>query len=331
MIKYVIRRLGAALIQVLLVTIIAYLLFYVIASLTGANPAQRVAGRAATPQRVAEISHLMGIDRPIYEQYATFVWRLLHGDFGQSFIQRRPVAAVLFPAMGVTLSLLAGATILWMALAIPVGLVGAYWPRSIPDRFLGIVIQILISAPVFWVAPLVSYLLAYQPSQGMLFGIHIGQPIAWLPIQGYTHFGKSPVQWARDLLLPWLALALGYSAFYARFVRALVGEQLDEEYVLVARSKGAPEESILLRHIAPLVGPNLIIMMGLDVGAMLGGALFVEQAFGLPGMGFVAYSSIQQLDYPLTVGSITLAAILAVALNTAADILHAAVDPRVRK
>ena len=331
MIKYVIRRLGAALVQILLVTVIAYLLFYVIASLTGANPAQRVAGRAATPQRVAEIAHEMGIDRPVYAQYATFLWRLLHGDFGQSFIQRRPVAQILFPAMGVTLSLLLGATILWMVLAIPVGLVGAYWPRSLPDRLLGIVIQILISAPVFWVAPMVSYLLAYLPSQGVFFGIHVGQPMAWLPIQGYTHFGRSPVEWARDLLLPWLALAIGYSAFYARFVRALVGEQLDEEYVLVARSKGASESNVLLRHISPLVGPNLIIMIGLDVGAMLGGALFVEQAFGLPGMGFVAYSSIQQLDYPLTIGSITLAAILAVALNTAADILHAAVDPRVRR
>ncbi len=331
MIKYIIRRLGAALVQVLLVTLIAYLLFYVIASFTGANPAQRVAGRAATPERVAEVAHEMGIDRPVYEQYANFLWKLLHGDFGESFIQRRPVADVLFPAMRVTLSLLFGATILWMVFAIPVGLVGAYWPRSLPDRVLAVIIQILISAPVFWIAPMVSYLLAYLPSQGVLFGIHLGQPLAWLPIQGYTSLGKSAVEWARDLVLPWLALSLGYAAFYARFVRALVGEQLDEEYVLVARSKGASEGRILWGHIAPLVGPNLIIMIGLDVGAMLGGALFVEQAFGLPGMGFVAYSSIQQLDYPLTVGSITLAAILAVALNTGADILHAAVDPRVRK
>jgi peptide/nickel transport system permease protein len=331
MIKYIVRRLGAALVQVLLVTLIAYLLFYVIASFTGANPAQRIAGRAATPARVAEVAHEMGIDRPVYEQYVHFLWKLLHGDFGESFIQRRPVADVLFPAMRVTLSLLFGATILWMVFAIPVGLVGAYWPRSIPDRVLAVVIQILISAPVFWIAPMVSYLLAYLPSQGVLFGIHLGQPLAWLPIQGYTSLGKNAVEWARDLVLPWLALSLGYAAFYARFVRALVGEQLDEEYVLVARSKGASEGRILAKHIAPLVGPNLIIMIGLDVGAMLGGALFVEQAFGLPGMGFVAYSSIQQLDYPLTVGSITLAAILAVALNTGADILHAAVDPRVRK
>jgi peptide/nickel transport system permease protein len=114
-------------------------------------------------------------------------------------------------------------------------------------------------------------------------------------------------------------------------VRALVSEQLGEDYVLVARAKGASETRILGLHIGRIVAPSIVTMLGLDVGAMMGGALFVEQAFGLPGLGYIAYSSIQSLDYPLTMGTITFAALMAVLLNAVADLVQAILDPRVRK
>ena len=331
MIKYLIRRLAAACLQLFLITLIAYLLFYVVASATGADPARRVAGRAATPERVAEVAHMLGTDLPWYEQYAHFLGKLIHADLGYSFMQRRPVSEIIFPAVTVTLSLLAGAAVLWLLIAIPVGLVGALWPRSFSDRLLAVLVQIAISAPVFWVAPMFSYLLAYQPSQGTFLGIHLGMSIQWLPIQGYTKLASSPWEWARHLLLPWLAFAVGYAALYARFVRALVSEQLSENYVLVARAKGASGGRILSHHVGRIVSPSIITMLGLDVGAMMGGALFVEQAFGLPGLGYIAYSSIQSLDYPLTMGTITFAALMAVVLNTVADLIQAVLDPRVRR
>ncbi len=331
MIKYLARRLAAACLQLFLVTLIAYLLFYVVASATGADPARRVAGRAATPERVAEVAHTLGTDLPWYEQYAHFLGKLVRADLGYSFMQRRPVSDIIFPAVTVTLSLLAGAVVLWLLMAIPVGLVGALRPRSFSDRFLAILVQIAISAPVFWVAPMFSFLLAYQPSQGLFLGIHLAKPIQWLPIQGYVKLGSSLGEWTRHLLLPWLAFAVGYAALYARFVRALVSEQLSENYVLVARAKGASESRILRHHVGRIVGPSIITMLGLDVGAMMGGALFVEQAFGLPGLGYVAYSSIQSLDYPLTMGTITFAALMAVILNTIADMIQAFLDPRARR
>ena len=317
--------------QLLLVIFIAYFLFFVVASATGADPASRVAGKAATPERVAEVARVLGTDRPWYEQYINFVSKIARGDLGYSFMLRRPVSELIFPAVTVTLSLLAGAAILWVLIAIPVGLVGALWPRSFPDRVLSIIVQVAISAPVFWVAPMLSYLLAYQPSQGTLLGIPLGASVTLFPIQGYTEFGESPLQWARHLILPWLAFAVGYAALYARFVRALVSEQLSEDYVLVARAKGASESRILRSHVGRIVAPSIITMLGLDVGAMMGGALFVEQAFGLPGLGYIAYSSIQALDYPLTMGTITFAALMAVVLAAIADFVHAILDPRVRK
>lgn len=331
MIKYIIRRLGTACVQLLLITFIAYFLFFVVANATGANPAQRVAGKSASPERVAEVARLLGTDRPWYEQYGRWVGKILRGDLGYSFMQRRPVAQLIIPAISVTTCLLAGAAVLWILIAIPVGLVGALRPRSVPDRVLAIMVQVAIAAPVFWVAPMLSYLFAYQPSQGTLFGIPLGISVQWLPIQGYTKFGTNPLQWGWHMLLPWFALALGFAALYARFVRALVSEQLSEDYVLVARAKGASERRILGRHIGRIVSPAIITMIGLDIGALMGGALFVEQAFGLPGLGYIAYSSIQSLDYPLTIGIITFGAAAAVLLNAMADLIQAALDPRIRR
>ncbi|MEI7779632.1 MAG: ABC transporter permease [Actinomycetes bacterium] len=327
--RFIGRRLFTAAIQVLIVTMIAYLLFFVISTLTGANPAQRVAGRAATAEQVARVAHQLGLDRPWYSQYWHFLSGVVRGDFGYSFQQRLPVSEILFPAASVTASLVVGAAILWLIIAIPVGLVGALRPRSVWDRLSAVAVQIAISAPVFWVAPMLAYLLAYQPSQGKLFGFSI-PPVTIFPIQGYTPPTQSISGWATSLMLPWLALAVGFAAFYARFVRAFTLEQLHEEYVLVARAKGASTSRILRSHVAPIIAPAIITLLGLDVGAMLGGALFVEVTFGLPGLGYTAFSAIQNLDYPLTIGVITFAALMAVLANTIADVAQAALDPRVR-
>jgi peptide/nickel transport system permease protein len=328
--RYATRRLLAAGAQLLIITFVAYALFFLIADLTGASPAQRVAGKGATPARVREIAHIMGVDRPWYAQYVHFVDRLARGDLGYSFQRRQPVSDIVFPAAGVTSSLVVGAAAVWLVIAIFVGLVGALRPRSLIDRVLTIGVQTSIAAPVFWVAPMLSFLLAYQPTQGKLLGISLGRRVDWLPIGGYVGPIASPLQWALHLILPWFALAIGFAALYARFVRAFVLEQFSEEYVKTARAKGASEWRIIRRHIGPLVAPAIVTLLGLDVGVALGGALFVEQVFGLPGLGYVGLSSIQNLDYPLTVGTITFAALVAVAANAAADLAQAMLDPRVR-
>lgn len=331
MIGFVGRRFTAVVFQIILVTFIAYALFFLVSTATGATPEQRVAGRTATPEQVARVAEILGTDRPIYEQYLRFLGGVARGDFGYSFAYRQPVSNLLFPAAGVTAALVGLAAVIWMALAIPLGLIGALRVGSRLDRLLTALTQVGISAPVFWVAPMLVYLLAFLPSQGVLFGIDVGSSITLFPLHGYTEFAASPFEWLRHLLLPALALSIAFAAFYARFVRALVREQLGQEYVLVARAKGLSTGGVVRYHIGPVVAPALIILLGLDVGAMLGGALFVEQTFGLPGIGFLAVSSIRNLDYPMTVGAITLAALMAVLANTVADLAQAAFDPRVRR
>ena len=184
--KFVARRLLIAVGQVLLVTLLAYLLFYVISAATGASPAQRVAGHAATPAQIARVAHLLGTDKPFYVQYLNFVDHIIHGNFGYSFLQRRPVTQIILPAAGVSMSLILVSVVMWILMAVPIGLVAALHPRTFTDRFLTICAQVAIATPVFWLAPILSYLLAFEPNQGRFLGISLGTSVNIFPIEGWV-------------------------------------------------------------------------------------------------------------------------------------------------
>jgi peptide/nickel transport system permease protein len=330
-VKFVARRLLVAVGQVLTVTLLAYLLFYVISDVTGASPAQRVAGHAATPAEIARVSRVLGTNKPIYVQYLHFLGHIIHGNFGYSFLQRRPVTQIILPAAGVSMSLILVAVVMWISMAVPIGLVGALRPRSIWDRLLTVWAQVAIATPVFWLAPILSYVLAFEPNQGSFLGISLGRSVNVFPIQGWVSLTSNPWQWLHHLLLPGFALALGSTGFYARFVRALVLEQLDEDYVRTARAKGAGRARVLRSHVGRIVAPSIITLLGLDLGTAIGGVLFVELVFGLPGLGFVAVNSIENLDYPVTIGVVTFTGLLTVGAMTLADLAVAVLDPRVRR
>jgi peptide/nickel transport system permease protein len=329
--KFLLRRLLVAVGQVLLVTLLAYLLFYVISDVTGASPAQRVAGHAATPAQIARVAKLLGTNKPIYVQYANFLVHAVQGNFGYSFLQRQSVLSIVLPAAGVSMSLILVAVVMWILMAVPIGLVGALRPRSIWDRLLTVFAQVSIATPVFLLAPLLSYALAFEPTQGSLLGIPLGGSVTIFPIEGWVSLTADPLGWIYHLLLPGFVLALGFTGFYARFVRALVLEQMDEDYVRTARSKGAGRWRVLRSHVGRVVAPSIITLLGLDLGAAIGGVLFVEVVFGLPGLGFVAVNSIQNLDYPVTVGVVTFTGLLTVAAMTLSDLAVAFLDPRVRR
>jgi peptide/nickel transport system permease protein len=329
--RFIIRRIGAGVMQVVIITFLAWMLFYVIARYTGATPALRAAGRNPTPERLAEVSHKLGTDRPYVVQYARFLKGIFVGDFGYSFNQRRPVSDILFPAARATAAVVVGGALVWLLIAVPIGAYGALRPRSVGD-VMGRTFAIFgMSVPIFWVAPMLSFLLAYQPTQGVLFGVHVlpkGTRI--FPIDGYVRFGKNPGQWAHHLLLTWFAYATTFAAVYARYVRTLTMEQLSEDYVRTAEAKGMRTRRLLVRHVGRNVAPILTVLLGVDIGIALGGTLFVETVFNIPGLGYTGINSIQNLDYPLVTGVITFAAVAAVAANTVVDLLHGFLDPRVR-
>jgi peptide/nickel transport system permease protein len=328
--RFILKRTGACAAQLILITGFTWTVFFLVASLTGATPAERVAGKAASADQIRQVAHQLGTDRPYYVQYGRFLWHFVQGDFGYSYQQRVSVTEITLPAAATTASLVLGAAVLWMLAAIPAGVVAAVRHRRWGDRALMTLAFLGISLPVFWLAPMISYALGYEPTQGRLFGIPIGTSLHIFPIDGYVSLQQDPLEWAHHLLLPWLTLAIGFAAIYARYCRALVLEQFSESYVRTARAKGAGERTILASHIAPNVAPLIVTLLALDAGTALGGAVFVETVFGLPGLGFVTLSSIQNLDYPLTVGVITFTAMIAVVANALGDLVHVWLDPRVR-
>jgi peptide/nickel transport system permease protein len=324
-------RILGALAQILLVTLLAWLLFYVISKFTGASPAQRIAGKTATPQQIALVAKNLGLDQPYWKQYLIFLGNLLHGNLGFSYVQQRPVSQIVWPAMRATASLVLGAALIWLAVAIPVGAYGGLRPRSFGD-VAGRTLAILgMSIPVFWLAPVIAYLLGYQPTQGKLFGLPI-LPVGTklFPIGGYVDFGTNPVQWAYHLILPCLTLAIGFAAVYIRFIRTLTSEQLGEDYTRTARAKGASTQRVLVRHVGRNVTPSVTVLLGADVATALTGVFFVETVFAIPGIGYTGLSAIENLDYPVITAVIIVAAVIAVVANTVVDIGHMGLDPRIR-
>lgn len=324
-------RILGALAQILVVTLLAWLLFYVIARFTGASPAQRIAGKTATPAQIALVAKNLGLNQPYWQQYLIFLGHLLRGNLGFSYVQQRPVSQIVWPAIRATASLVLGAAVIWLAIAIPVGAYGGLRPRSFGD-VAGRTIAILgMSIPVFWLAPVVAYLLGYQPTQGKLFGLPIMSVGTKLfPIGGYVDFGQNPVEWAYHLILPCITLAIGFAAVYIRFIRTLTSEQLGEDYTRTARAKGASTMRVLVRHVGRNVTPSVTVLLGADIATALTGVFFVETVFAIPGIGYTGLSAIENLDYPVITAVIIVAAVIAVVANTVVDIAHMALDPRIR-
>jgi peptide/nickel transport system permease protein len=326
------KRLAGAVVQVLMVTLLAWLLFYVIARFTGASPAQRIAGKNATAAQIAQVSAMLGLSKPYWQQYLIFLGHLATGNFGFSYVQQRPVSEILWPATLATFSLVAGAAVLWLLIAAPIGGYGGLRPRSFGD-VTGRAVAILgMSIPVFWLAPMISFFFGYQPTQGELFGLPVlpvGTTI--FPIQGYTDFGQNPAGWAYHLVLPWITLAIGFAAIYIRFIRTLTAEQLGEDYARTAKAKGASTRRVLVTHVGRNVAPTVTVLLGADIATALTGVFFVETVFAIPGLGFTGLSAIQNLDYPVITGVIIVAAVIAVLANTVVDLLHTVLDPRLRR
>jgi peptide/nickel transport system permease protein len=330
--QIILKRILGAAVQILVVTILAWLLFFVIARFTGATPARRIAGKLATPARIAAVRRIYGLNLPYWEQYAAFLNRIIHGNFGYSYVQQRPVSAIIWPAIRATASLVLGAAALWLAVSALIGTYSGRRLHSFADVG-GRALSILgMSIPVFWLAPMVAYLFAFEPTQGKLLGFSIlARGTSIFPISGYVDLGTNPVEWAYHLLLPWATLATGFTAVYIRYFRTLTAEQLSEDYVRTASAKGASAFRVLTRHVGRNVSPTISVLLGADIATALTGVFFVETVFAIPGLGYVGVSAVENLDYSVITAVVIVTAVIAVIANMIVDLLHAALDPRVRR
>jgi peptide/nickel transport system permease protein len=318
--RYLIRRILWAIVLFLTVTVITFVLFFIIP----ADPAKQACGQACSQADVKRVAHFLGTDRPIYVQYWKFLKNLVwHHSLGYSFFNRQSVNTLVLQAAPVTASLVIGAAVLWMLIALPIGVLSALRPRSLLDRASMSFVLVGISAHPVWIGLILAYFVGFK------WGI--------TPITGYADFvnpplgeAGGPLQWAYHLVLPWITFSLLYAALYTRMIRANVLETMNEDYVRTARAKGASEHRVLRSHILRNAMLPVVTMLGMDIGLALGGAVFTETVYSLPGLGRTAVSALFNYDTPTVQGVIVFATTAIIVLNLVVDLLYAWVDPRIR-
>jgi peptide/nickel transport system permease protein len=317
--RFLVRRILEGLLVMWLVTVGVFAIFYI-----GPGPkgvARALAGKSATPQVVAEVSHRLLLDQPIWVQYWHFLWLLLHGNLGYSFYHNQSVNSILAAAFPITLSLVLGAAVLWVIMGVLSGVLSAVRARSLADRaFTGLAL-FFYSMPTFVLGLLFLLFFYYELT---IHGIHA------FPGSGYTKFTVSPWEWFRGLVLPWFTLALVSAATYTRLTRGSMLDVMGEDYIRTARAKGLSERRVIFRHSLRAALTPIVTQFGLDVGILLGGAVITEQVFALPGLGFTAVQAITQQDLPIIIGVVIVAAAAVVVANIVVDAFYAVLDPRVR-
>ncbi|REJ06277.1 ABC transporter permease [Microbacterium bovistercoris] len=317
MTRFILSRIAFGVLVLFLLSVFVFFLFYV----TPSDPARIIAGDKATEELMAQIRVKLGLDQPIYVQYLQFVGNLLHGDLGYSYRSNMPVSELLASRIPVTMSLVLGAVVLWLAIGIPIGITSARHPGTFRDRAGQAFAIIGISFPTFVLGMVALYLLYFLPSKAgmMLF-----------PPSGYVPFLQDPFGWAWHLLLPWLTLALVVAAVYARLTRGQMLEVFGQDYIRTARAKGLTEQRVTYTHAFRSAMPPLVTQLGIDIGLMLGGVIVIEQVFGLLGVGNLAVSSVAMQDRPVVIAIVLLGGLFVVVSNLIVDVLYAAMDSRVR-
>ena len=309
---YIVRRLGWSLVVLSAIVVVTFLATYILP----ADPARMIAGIRASPEDVQRIRVALGLDQPFLVQLARYVERLLHGDFGQSYIQNKAILPLILERFPATLQLALAGLVVELLIGLPLGILAAVRRGSRTDRLSTALSIVLVSAPSFLVGYLLLNFLAFQPK--LHFNVEI------FPIGGYKPFDL------RYLALPAITLGFSGAAYYTRLMRTSMLEELHRDYVRTARSKGIGERTILWRHAARnAIGP-VLSQIGLDLGFFLGGVVIVERVFSWPGIGKLAVDSIVTADVPLILGTVLFGTLTIVIANLFVDVLQVLVDPRIR-
>ncbi len=324
---YIVRRVIAMFAMLFVLSIIVFLLF----SALPADPARLVCGKACTPAIIKAIDHRYGYDQPLYVQYGEFAKGIVRGRtygegraafecpapcLGYSFTLNENVTTLVANALPITAQLAMGGFILWITVGVGVGIVAALRRGKWQDRTIMGLALVGYSFPSFFIALLLVFFVQIK------FGI--------LGFHQYTPFLDSPSEWFKSLILPWIAVALLYAAFYSRLTRNQMLETLGEDYIRTARAKGLPERTVIGKHALRAGLTPIVTAAGLDLAGLLGGAIITEQVFALPGIGRLSVQSVTTSDLPVITGTVLVAAFFVIVANLIVDLLYAVIDPRVR-
>ncbi|MGR9244002.1 ABC transporter permease (plasmid) [Rhizobium leguminosarum] len=309
---YILRRLVSTIAVMAMVGVFVFLLL----RLAPGDPAAVLAGRSATAEMIAGIREQLGLNDPLPVQFMHWVWNMLGGDFGTSIFAGRPVLELISQRLEPTLSLSLLTMILSVSVGVTFGVLAAWRAGGLIDRTLTAISALGYSVPVFVIGYLLIYVFAIQT--------HL------LPVQGYKPISDGLGKWFVHLILPTLALGLGFIAFIARVTRASMLEVLTEDYMRTAAAKGASPYAMLVHHALKNAGVPILTVIGISFAYMIGGVVLTETVFNIPGIGRLVVDAINNRDYPIIQSVLILTSGLYVLINLKVDLAYTLIDPRIR-
>lgn len=302
--SFLLRRLAGIIPTALALVFVVSLMLEIIPG----DPVQLMMSETATASMKAAVRAQLGLNRPFLQRYVDYVFNALHGDLGRSFLQNVPVSSLVAGAFPATAELAAGAIVIMVLLGLPLGVISALKPNSVFDAFAQALSLVGISMPAFWIGLLLIYAFAFT--------------LPVFPLGGRTGF--------LSLILPAFSLSLSSVGFLVRIIRANMLETMEQDYILTARSKGARESSVIVRHAFRNAALPVLTVLGLQFGALLGGAVVTEVVFSWPGMGRLIVNAILQRDYPVVQGAVLIFGLIFMALNVVTDMSYAILNPTIR-
>ena len=312
MLRFIAKRLLQTFPVLLVVSVTVFSLIHLIPG----DPVQVMVGESQDPEVVAAIRHDLGLDRPLYIQYATWLGNALRGDFGMSIRTHQPVTEVVAERARPTLQLTALALLIALCVALPVGILAATRRNSGIDVGATTFALLGVSMPNFLIALLLIFVFAIK--------------LQWLPTSGYVSVFQDPVRGLKLLVLPAVTIGMAMAAVITRMTRSSLLEALDQDYVRTARSKGLVERRVVVGHALRNAMIPVITVVGLQIGNLIAGAVITEYVFAIPGVGRLIVDSIFARDYPVLQGVVLFTAIGFILANLLADLMYAALDPRIR-
>ena len=306
MIKYILKRLVMVIPVILALTFVVFSIMYV----TPGDPTAIILGNEYSEAASLKLKAELGLDKPFLVQYVNYVGKLIRGDFGMSYITRAPVREQLFARFPNTFKVVVAAMLVCVGLGVPIGVISATRPNSIFSNIAMIIGLLGVSMPIFWLGLLLI----------LLFSVNLG----WLPPSGLDNGLKS-------LILPALTLGTNYMAYTMRTTRSSMMESIRQDYIRTAEAKGVSRGNVIRKHALPNALMPTITVVGMNIGALLGGVVLCETVFSIPGTGRMLVESINKRDTPCVLGCLVLMALCVAVSNLLVDLIYAYIDPRIKE
>jgi peptide/nickel transport system permease protein len=309
--RLLLRRLGGAVLVVFLASILVALMVHLVPG----DAASTVAGDNATPEQIEATRVRLGLDRPIWIQYADWAGAALQGDFGESLVTNRPVVDMIRQVLPATLSITLAAVVVAVVVGVTFGGIAGL-RRGLTDRVTSLGASLGIAMPSFWV--------------GMLLVTFFALEFNLFPALDYTPLTEDPLEWLHHITLPAVALGLGMSAEVARQTRGGVVDVMAQPYIRTARAKGTPGGRLFARHVVRNAAIPVVTVLGLQIGRLLGGVIIIEQVFAVNGLGTMAVRAVTDRDFPVIQAYVLLVTVIVVSINLLVDLSYGWINPRVR-